>query len=222
MQEPYIRTRDNPFFDGLLIGDAQAHTFDFQGKTSSQKISRSLSDIGKTRRKYIVPAISDKFMESPLEEPMSPDIILEPIGRSSSGRWFKASNSTSLPVTSTRSDFTFDLGDQNDFINQSIPSALDTNEVYEALPTMSRPIIEKTYTVSKSKGNLSSIPLPQSAASFYNGFSPEMEITEVCEITSRLNLYLKARRIEVNDGVPGRFLHAVMGQDVSGNPFGQH
>jgi exopolyphosphatase len=33
----------------------------------------------------------------------------------------------------------------------------------------------------------------------------------------RLNLYLKARKNDVSGGVPGKFLHAVIGQDVSGN-----
>ena len=33
----------------------------------------------------------------------------------------------------------------------------------------------------------------------------------------RLNLYLKARKNDVSSGVPGKFLHAVIGQDVSGN-----
>lgn len=31
----------------------------------------------------------------------------------------------------------------------------------------------------------------------------------------RLNLYLKARKNDVSGGVPGKFLHAVLGQDVS-------
>lgn len=31
----------------------------------------------------------------------------------------------------------------------------------------------------------------------------------------RLNLYLKARKNDVSGGVPGKFLHAVIGQDVS-------
>lgn len=218
LQEAYIRTRENALFDGLLRADDQASTFDYRGKTSSQKVSRSMSDIDKTRQKYVVPDISEKFMESPLEDSVL-DIILEPMERSSSGRWYRAAKSTSVPVTSTRSDFTFDLGYQHDSVDQSIPSTLDTNEMYEALPRLSRPTIGKTYTVNKSKGNLASIPLPQSAASFYNGFSPAREITEVCESSSRLNLYLKARKVEVNAGVPGKFLHAVMGQDVSGNLF---
>jgi hypothetical protein len=33
----------------------------------------------------------------------------------------------------------------------------------------------------------------------------------------KLNLYLKARKDDVSAGVPGKFLHAVIGQDVSGN-----
>ncbi|KAF3450170.1 hypothetical protein FNV43_RR06250 [Rhamnella rubrinervis] len=212
--EAYIRSRENALFDGLLRASGQARTFDFRPKTSDRKISQSMSDIGKTREKYVAPDIAEKFMESPLDDSIS-DIILEPMERSSSGRWYRAAKSTSSPVASTRPDLTFDLGDQHDPVNQSIPSTLDTNEVYDDLPGLSRPTIGRTYTVNKSKGNLASIPLPQSAASFYNGFSPELEITEVCESASRLNLYLKARKVEVNAGVPGKFLHAVMGQDVS-------
>ncbi|EXB75148.1 Protein prune-like protein [Morus notabilis] len=92
-----------------------------------------------------------------------------------------------------------------------------TNELgYKTLlDDWSTSTIDKTYVVNKRKVDLASIPLPQSAASFYSGISPQMEVVELCESTKRLNLYLKARRDEVNAGGPGRFLHAVIGQDVS-------
>ncbi|KAJ6724149.1 hypothetical protein OIU85_022110 [Salix viminalis] len=72
-----------------------------------------------------------------------------------------------------------------------------------------KPIVEKSFVLNKRKSNLSKIPLPQSAATFYNAFSPQFEIMESCESTVRLNLYLKARKDDVSAGIPGKFLHAV-------------
>ncbi|KAL9366192.1 hypothetical protein Peur_037391 [Populus x canadensis] len=68
---------------------------------------------------------------------------------------------------------------------------------------------------SGGTNDLVKIPPPQSAASFYNGYSPQFEILESCDSIMRLNLYLKARKNDVSGGVPGKFLHAVIGQDVS-------
>ncbi|KAI5605867.1 hypothetical protein BDE02_01G381700 [Populus trichocarpa] len=42
-----------------------------------------------------------------------------------------------------------------------------------------------------------------------------LKFFESCDSTMRLNLYLKARKNDVSGGVPGKFLHAVIGQDVS-------
>ena len=82
---------------------------------------------------------------------------------------------------------------------------------------MGRPVFEKSYSMAKRKPSLARIPLPQSAATFYNGNSPaEVEIVESCESINRLNMYLKARKDDVKAGVPGKFLHAVIGQDISG------
>ncbi|EYU19083.1 hypothetical protein ABFS82_13G184500 [Erythranthe guttata] len=41
-----------------------------------------------------------------------------------------------------------------------------------------------------------------------------MEVIESCESVYKLNKYLKARRDDVNAGVPGKFLHAVIGPDI--------
>ena len=76
--------------------------------------------------------------------------------------------------------------------------------------------MERTFVMNKRKAELSNIPLPQSAASFYDRVSPLIEVVEVCESAKRVNAYLKARKDEINAGVPGRFLHAVIGQDIPG------
>ncbi|XP_038993284.1 exopolyphosphatase PRUNE1-like [Hibiscus syriacus] len=83
-----------------------------------------------------------------------------------------------------------------------------------SVPSLMRPVLEKSYKVMKKRASLSNIPLPQSAASFFTGHSTRMEIVESCENINRLNLFLKSKRDEVDAGVPGRFLHAVIGQDV--------
>ena len=104
-------------------------------------------------------------------------------------------------------------------IFNSGPPTLKENAGHQTLLCSSRSTIEKKYIVNKTNSDLSSIQLPRSAASFSHRTLPQLEVVELCESTNRLNLYLKAGKEEVNSGVPGRFLHAVMGQDVSGNPF---
>lgn len=79
--------------------------------------------------------------------------------------------------------------------------------------------IEKTYTVTRRKEMLSNIMLPLSAASYYNGVSPQVEIVESCQSFDKLNAFLKARKDDVNAGVPGKFLHVVLGSDDAGNFF---
>ncbi|KAL2484175.1 Exopolyphosphatase PRUNE1 [Forsythia ovata] len=49
----------------------------------------------------------------------------------------------------------------------------------------------------------------------YHGHSPHMEVVESCEGVYKLNMYLKAKRDYVSAGIPGRFLLAVIGPDVS-------
>ncbi|KAL5577894.1 hypothetical protein UlMin_019593 [Ulmus minor] len=103
----------------------------------------------------------------------------------------------------------------HDSIFNSGPPTLKENAGHQTLLCSSRSTIEKKYIVNKTNSDLSSIQLPRSAASFSHRTLPQLEVVELCESTNRLNLYLKAGKEEVNSGVPGRFLHAVMGQDVS-------
>lgn len=184
--------------------------FDFQEK-GSRNISRSASDIG-DRSRNIVTDISDKFLYSPSKDSPA-DIILEPYGQSSSGRWSKISKTT--PFLSPSIDLSVDFEEEKGLIKESSPTASEATEECQLLTGMARPSIERSYGLNKRVTNLSRIPLPPSAASFYNGYSPQIEIVESCESINRLNLYLKARRDDVNAGVPGKFLHAVIGQDLA-------
>ncbi|OMO82719.1 hypothetical protein COLO4_22875 [Corchorus olitorius] len=176
-QESHNRTRENPYFNGILFQDGavtdESSNFDLGGISDNKEISRSASDIGNLRRKIIDLDISQKSMEVDLDDSVS-DVILQPFGQASS----------------------------------------EMVDSYPSLPPLMRPAIDKSYRVNKVKTSLSKIPLPQSAASFYNGHSPRMEIVESCESINSLNLFLKSRREEVDAGVPGRFLHTVIGQDV--------
>lgn len=97
-------------------------------------------------------------------------------------------------------------------------TTFEENDKYNTSHDLARPAFEKSYSMEKRKQNLSNIPLPQSAATFYNGISPEMEIVESCESINRLNNYLRDRKDDVKAGVPGKFLHAVIGQDISSKP----
>lgn len=58
----------------------------------------------------------------------------------------------------------------------------------------------------------------QSAAAFFGNISlrNDSSILEACESIDRLNQYLRQRKADVEAGVPGQFLHAVIGQAVAG------
>ncbi|CAA2982641.1 Hypothetical predicted protein [Olea europaea subsp. europaea] len=212
-QAKYIRARDNPFFDGMRRGEAavlnRGRILDFPEKLSGKTIYRSASDIGDRGSKEINDAISEDVDYSPTHQPS--DIVLEPIGRSLSGRWSKTSSPLSVPLSNSEVDY--------DGVNVSstISNPNDCNENEESLTLtgLARPGIERSYTVSKRGTNLSNVPLPPSAALFYYGNSPHMEVVESCEGVCKLNMYLKAKRDYVTAGIPGRFLHAIIGPDVS-------
>lgn len=201
-QDSYIRGRENPYFDGLLRGD----------DTGSQNISPSTSDIGNLRG-ISFSDIPGKFKDLPVKDSVSD--ILEPFEQTTFGTLSKVPRSTSIESQSSQSDMSFDLDGSNHLVKQSSPDTFETTEEHQVVPFLPRPMIEKSFVLNKRKSNLSNIPLPQSAATFYNGFSPQFEILESCESTMKLNLYLKARKDDVSAGVPGKFLHAVIGQDVS-------
>jgi exopolyphosphatase len=189
--------------------------FYFQGSTGSRNISQSTSGVGDTRETIGFSKISEKARDSPLKDS---DVLLEHLEETSSGRWSKIFKATSFGLPSIPSDLSVDLGAQNDSVYDPSPTTFEANDEYHTLHDLARLAFEKSYSMEKRKPNLSNIPLPESAATFYYGCSPEMEIVESCESINWLNAYLKARRDDINAGVPGKFLHAVMGQDISGKP----
>ena len=189
----------------------QNFTFDSRGSIGSQNILQSISDVSDRKHENHAFDSSEKSMEVPLLEDSETNFIFEPFNQTSSEKSSQVSKSSTFMFSRTRSHTSYSF--VQDSINEFGALTLKT------LQGPSRPTIEKTYLVNKRKVDLSCIPLPQSAASFYNGISPYMEVVEQCECTNRLNLYLRAKKDEVNAGVPGKFLCAVIGQDVSGNPF---
>lgn len=221
-QETYIRARDNPFFDGMRRGDAaimdKGGNFILSGMVTGRSITGTGSDLGSRRSRKTINEILENPSSSPFRSSPS-DIILEPYGRSSSGRWSRISDDASSPLSDHQAKFKFETEDVNESQNESPPNASQENEECQTLIGFTKPILEKSYSVNKRRTNLSKVPLPTSAASFYcNGHSPQVEVVESCGSIYRLNMYLRARKEDVSAGVPGRFLHAIIGPDISGNP----
>lgn len=199
---------------------ARDPTFGLWENFSNWDSSHSSFDIGQKESKVSVSVKSTKKSAS--------DLVLETYVRSLSGRSSSLSSVESFVFPSiemaldstllTNSDDNLDRPNDkaNDGVNKSVAIiSLDMeNPISEYLPVKKE--IRRTYSVSKKNSGLSKIPLPHSAASFYCGPSAQMEVIEACESIKRLNGYLNARRTDVDAGVPGRFLNAVIGQDGSG------
>ena len=195
MEEPYSRARHNPFFDGLLRLDDQnpsPPTVDFQEIHGSRNISRTTSDIGNTlTRKGQVPFFDDS--------------VLKPFERAKIGK------TASFAFANVQSAFSFDLRTLNE------PAIEANDHKHGRVNGLASLTSGKSFRVNRREENLSTVSLPQSAASFYSGDSPQFEIVASCPSIYRLNLFLKATKDEVNAGVPGKFLHVVMAQDIAGN-----
>lgn len=207
LQETYLRARDDPFFDGMRRGEAtisrKGSAIDFQVNSAKKNSYRSASDIGNRGSRNIVDNITEDASDSPKNLPL--DIVLEPIGRSSSGRW----SQTASPLLVTQSDLNMNIQEDQDLNETLTVSSPDSTEGKE--------LVETLYHVRKRQTDISGVPLPPSAALFYQGPSMLMEVSELSPSVNKLNTYLKARRGDVNCGVPGRFLHAVIGPDGAGN-----
>ncbi|XP_058744245.1 uncharacterized protein LOC131616817 [Vicia villosa] len=168
-QDPYVRTRENPFFDGLLSKDSD-----------ETKTSKLVMDISKNDINHF------QFDNSTFSE----DFNYESIEHSPSENWLQTSKIAP-------------------FIQLDIQPKEEENS--HAPPILQH--VEKIYTVTRRKEKLANVLLPLSAASYYNGVSPEIQIVESCESIDKLNAFLKARKDDVNVGVPGKFMYAVMGSD---------
>ncbi|XP_030479260.2 uncharacterized protein LOC115696500 isoform X2 [Cannabis sativa] len=213
LQETFTRKRENPFYKGLLKQNDQNFTFDFPKSSGNHNVPRSISDIGHGKIENFDFYANETSMESSFEDSMTKSNF-EPFNQATLEKSKKVSKTTPIMFTRATSDLEFSFRSLQDSINELHGLTLKKYEDHQTLHGSSKPI-EKTYLVNKRKEDLSSIQLPQCAASFYNGISPIMEVVEQCETAKRLNLYLRAGKVEVNAGVPGRFLHAVIAQDVS-------
>lgn len=209
LQELYVRTRDDPFFAGMRRDEIaimkKGSAIGLQEKLARKNKFRSASDIG-TRGSRNISIAS----HSPKYAPF--DIVLEPIGPSLTGRWSK----TSSPLVVVQSDLNANF---HDLIEPSTLCSPDSGEGKEGRAGFMESTIQSSDYVSKRQTDFSDIPLPPSAAFFYSGVSQRVEVIQSCEGVYKLNMYLKAGRVEVNAGVPGKFLHAVIGPDVAGNSF---
>ncbi|XP_050109019.1 uncharacterized protein LOC126587950 isoform X2 [Malus sylvestris] len=193
VKEPYNRSRKDPFFDGLLRLDDQnpsPPTVDFPAIPVRRNISRTMSDIGNT-------------LTRKGQLPFSDDSVLEPFERAKLGKTASFAFTNVQPVSS------FDLGKLNE------PAIEANDHKHGRVNGLASVTSGKSFRVNRRKENLSTVSLPQSAASFYNGDSPQFEIVASCPSIYKLNLFLKATKDEVKAGVPGKFLHVVMAQDVA-------
>lgn len=116
--------------------------------------------------------------------------VLGPFGQSFSGRWSRIPEPNSSPLPDdVHSDIKLKFDDVNDAPKEYV------SETYE-------------------------IPLAPSTALFYKENSPHVKFFEpCCKSVHKLNVYLRSTKHDVNAGVPGRFLHAVIGPNISGNSY---
>ncbi|QCD89034.1 exopolyphosphatase [Vigna unguiculata] len=156
--------------------------------------------------------MSEEAMEWSPENSVVSGFKEESSEHSPSEKWLKTSKITPF----IQLDIQSELIEQNNSDHLGYGHSHHTPEAgekHQALKSHAVTNTEKTYTVTRRKEKLSSILLPLSAASYYSGVSPQMEIVESCQTIEKLNEYLKARKDDVNAGVPGKFLRAVMGSD---------
>lgn len=186
--------------------------FNLNAKIADESIKRTASDVSSRRSRKIIGEVLEN-PSGPLKSSPS-DIILEPYGRSASGTWSRISESTSSPLLEHQLALKFKVEDVNESQKEHPPKSSQANEESQTLMALTKPMIEKSYSMLKSRTNISKVPLPPSAALFYTGHSPQMEVVESCQSIYKLNMYLRARKDDVNAGVPGRFLHAVIGPDI--------
>ncbi|CAK9321326.1 unnamed protein product [Citrullus colocynthis] len=213
LQELHIGNKDKPHFDSPVEGHDFTSSSGSQDSINGQNAFQSTSDYGDVNIRNRKP--DSKTINNDIEPQMDDsglDIIFEPFERSSSGRWLKGGKTSPFAFRSILSNLNPDLEDLD---NRTKKRELGTFQEYQTPGNPVRPWIEKSFSVKKRKDDFSGISLPQSAASFYNGWSPVMEVSESCESIEQLNDYLKSKRDDVNAGVPGRFLHVVIGKDVS-------
>ncbi|XP_058073060.1 uncharacterized protein LOC131221767 [Magnolia sinica] len=219
--EPHIQKpeyRDS--LDLTMIANAMAHdpTLGPLGTFSSSSIDEleliretvTLNSTGKNRSKSTKKSASD--------------LVLETYTRSLSGRMSEFGSLESFMFPSAEMAAIGPSLSAKSGHDETISCAHDPNEWFNVLeivdhPTFEEPVrkteMRKTYSLSKKKLDFYKLPLPNSAATFYESSLHELEVVEACESIDRLTRYLNERKADLKAGVPGRFLHAVIGQEVS-------
>ncbi|KAI3903543.1 hypothetical protein MKW98_032197 [Papaver atlanticum] len=205
-QKLYLRKRENPFFDGIGRSNSgftdEGGMFDFRGSVSN----RSSADISESKLSF--GDLSDELSEKHTKNLASE---IHESGRKSGMISAPSFSSFNIPSMSQ-----MNLDDENDLLRESILRPKTADKESFGIPTAVKPKVQRTYSMNKIKSDISRIPLPPSAASFYSGnMPPRVEIIESCESIDRLNQYLKDQRDFISVGVPGRFLHVVMGQETT-------
>lgn len=175
-----------------------------EGITASQRILQSVSDTGSRKSKNNLSEVAEHNTSIRWKDLPS---VLGPFGQSFSGRWSRIPEPNSSPLPDdVHSDIKLKFDDVNDAPKEYVSETYDANE--------------ETHTLNKRGTYLYEIPLAPSTALFYNGNSPHVKVFEpCCQSVHKLNVYLRSTKHDVNAGVPGRFLHAVIGPNISGNSY---
>lgn len=187
-----------------------------KGITTSQSILQSVSDMGSRRSKNNLSEVAEHNTSIRWKDLPS---VLGPLGQSLSGRWSRIPEPNSSPLPDVHSDIKLKFDDVNDSPKEYISETYDANQEPHALAISANSLFQRSHTLNKRETYLSEIPLAPSTALFYNGNSPHVKVFEPCQSVHKLNMYLRSTKHDVNAGVPGRFLHAVIGPDISGNSY---
>ncbi|CAL9093844.1 unnamed protein product [Musa textilis] len=100
---------------------------------------------------------------------------------------------------------------------QRPPGTTNTSKPVPASSDVEQELTRASGDAERNSSRPSTASSAQSAAAFFGNISPRSDssILEACESIDRLNQYLNHRKADVRAGVPGQFLHAVIGQAVA-------
>ncbi|XP_042445872.1 exopolyphosphatase PRUNE1-like [Zingiber officinale] len=179
-----------------------------------RKINRMLSNGKKSKKPHNVNdhQIHEKSMSGSNFSTQAQDVTSSSISHSLSHIW-ELENKQALALSSRRDRLDIsELKSELEEIHSLSYSDPSMAEKYELLSSNSDAGTDLT-TNSSSSITCSAQP----AAAFYSSISlrNDASVLELCESVDRLNQYLKAAKVELKGGVPGKFLHAVIGQEAA-------
>ncbi|KAK9145245.1 hypothetical protein Sjap_005148 [Stephania japonica] len=220
-KESFARKRDDPYFDGMRRVDpdfiTQGLAFLSQGTFSDRNSVASSSISDDSYHKQILVEPSEHVSDQRSKQSVSSVHLLETYERTLSGRLSKFVGAPLFSFPTMPSDSESNMDEPSSMLKDSMPRDYEADDEFYSITVVTKPIAEKRYSLNQRKSDLSKVSLPQSAASFYCGHSPQIEIIESCESIVKLNCYLATRRDDIRAGVPGMYLHAVIGPEFTGN-----